>query len=71
MKKSILILIVVASSLISLQASSTTIETQTFSEEVCATCSGEFKIDGKSYTITLHDVSWWECVKFKFASWFN
>jgi hypothetical protein len=34
-------------------------------------CSGEFKIDGKSYTITLHDVSFWTCTKFKIASWFN
>jgi len=36
-----------------------------------ATCSGEFKIDGRSYTITLHDVSWWTCVKFKVGSWFK
>lgn len=36
-----------------------------------ATCSGEFKIDGQSYTITLHDVSLWTCTKFKVASWFN
>jgi hypothetical protein len=34
-------------------------------------CSGEFEINGKSYTITLHDVSLWTCVKFKVASWFN
>lgn len=35
------------------------------------TCSGEFKIDGKSYTITLHDVSLWTCAKFKVGSWFK
>jgi len=36
-----------------------------------AECKGEFKVDGKSYTITLHDVSVWTCIKFKTASWFN
>ncbi len=41
------------------------------SSEPYRTCSGEFKINGDSYTITLHDVSWWTCVKFKVASWFN
>ena len=34
-------------------------------------CSGEFEIDGISYTITLHDVSVWTCAKFKVASWFK
>lgn len=34
-------------------------------------CSGNFNIDGRSYTITLHDVSWWTCAKFKVASLFN
>lgn len=34
-------------------------------------CTGEFKINGVSYTITLHDVDLWTCAKFKVASWFN
>ena len=36
-----------------------------------ATCSGKFKIDGKSYTITLHETTVWTCAKFKVASWFK
>ena len=73
MKKTIYFLIVVViCSMISLQTSTAAnTEIQTFSEEVCSTCSGEFKVKGKSYTITLHDVSWWTCVNFKVASWFN
>lgn len=34
-------------------------------------CSGNFMIDGKSYTITLHDQSLWTCAKFKIGSWFQ
>jgi hypothetical protein len=40
-------------------------------ENLLMDCSGNFDIDGKSYTITLHDVSLWTCTKFKVASWFN
>lgn len=69
MKKKLLILTIVFSSLISTQAKS--INDQDSLEEIYATCSGEFKIDGRSYTITLHDVSWWTCVKFKVGSWFK
>lgn len=69
MKNKILILSIVLSSLISIQA--TTIDNQKSLDETCSTCSGEFKIDGRSYTITLHDVSWWTCVKFKVGSWFK
>jgi|TARA_B110000238_G_C15897980_1_gene340690 hypothetical protein len=69
MKKNLLIFAVIVSSLISIQA--TTINNEEKIEEVYATCSGNFNIDGDSYTITLHDVSWWTCVKFKVGSWFQ
>lgn len=41
------------------------------SQNVCMDCSGNFTINGTEYTITLHDVSWWICAKFKVGSWFN
>lgn len=69
MKKRFLIFVIAVGGLLSIQA--TTIEKNNSSDEVCATCSGEFKINGDSYTITLHDVSWWTCVKFKVGSWFK
>lgn len=69
MKNKAIVLVVVIFSFISIQA--TTIEKINTTDEVCATCSGEFKINGDSYTITLHDVSWWTCVKFKVGSWFK
>ena len=70
MKKKILLIAIIVSSLISIQARTFPVM-EVDNEELCSTCSGEFNIDGVSYTITLHDVSWWTCVKFKVASWFN
>lgn len=70
MKKKLLILTLLASSIISIQASTINLNEEMV-DETCATCSGEFKINGDSYTITLHDVSWWTCVKFKVGSWFK
>jgi len=66
-KKFILVLLVGSLFLISFTNSSV----KASEERAQATCSGEFKIDGQSYTITLHDVSLWTCAKFKVASWFN
>ncbi|MDC1161916.1 hypothetical protein OAT18_00600 [Tenacibaculum sp.] len=72
MKKKIITLAIVVCGLVSIQAT-TLNETSSIQTEdsICATCTGEFKIDGKSYDITLHDVSWWTCVKFKVGSWFK
>ncbi|MCU0324087.1 MAG: hypothetical protein MUF45_02395 [Spirosomaceae bacterium] len=44
---------------------------QTLNQQVCMDCSGNFTINGTEYTITLHDVSWWTCAKFKVGSWFK
>lgn len=69
MRKKLLLFVVIVGGLISVQA--TAFDVKPTEEDTCATCTGEFKIDGKSYDITLHDVSLWECAKFKVASWFN
>jgi hypothetical protein len=69
MKNRILILTFILISLNSVQAISNSTEKGT--KEITVECSGKFNIDGKSYTITLHDVSLWDCARFKVASWFN
>ncbi len=69
MRKKAILLAAAIGSFISIQA--TTVEETTATEEVFATCTGEFKIDGKSYEITLEGASVWTCVKFKVGSWFK
>lgn len=69
MKNKLLLLIILFS--ISSAAIATNINAPKKTETVLMDCSGNFDIDGKSYTITLHDVSTWTCIKFKVGSWFN
>lgn len=69
MKKSIFLFAFVLISLVSIQA--TPDLTKKDPKEVKMECSGQFNYEGRSYTITLHDASMWDCVRFKLASWFN
>ncbi|MBN2610095.1 MAG: hypothetical protein JXB00_00915 [Bacteroidales bacterium] len=66
MKKKIAIIVMFVSCFVSLQAFSNGNEQTSFLAKV--DCTGKIRINGDSYTITLHDVSLVTCAAFKLVS---
>ena len=69
MKRKYLVLIVLVFS--SLYISSYAKNRECNNDSIVMDCTGHFSSNGKDYTITLHDVSLWTCIKFKVGSWFQ